>query len=137
MPQIIAEPFTYIGKSYLGKLFRPYLHLLIYSKARRAWQPVEMLVDTGADYTLLPRQYAEILGIDVFVDCRSKTTVGVGGSETVYQYKKLPIKINTWETKIPVGFLERDDLPPVLGRLGCLEAIELRMKNFKTTLNSQ
>ncbi|MFZ5366128.1 MAG: retropepsin-like aspartic protease [Patescibacteria group bacterium] len=136
MPQITFEPFTYKGKTFLGKIFRPYLHLLLYSKARKAWQPVEMLVDTGADYTLLPKRYAQILGIDLTSDCRTEITFGVGGTETVYQYKALSIKIGTWATKIPVGFLKRDDFPPVLGRLECLEAIELIMRDFKTILNS-
>lgn len=134
MPQIIAEPFTYKGKSYLGKIFRPYLHLFLYSKARKTWQPVEMLADTGADYTLLPKLFGPILGINFSTDCKAETTVGVGGSETVYQYKNLPIKISSWETKIPVGLLKRDDFPPVLGRLDCLEKLELMMKNFKTIL---
>lgn len=135
MPQIASEPFTYKGKTFLGKIFRPYLHLFLYSKARKTWQPVEMLVDTGADYTLLPKRYAQILGINLTTDCRIETTFGVGGTETVYQCKALSIKIGAWEKKIPVGFLKRDDFPPVLGRLACLEAVELITKDFKTILN--
>lgn len=134
MPQITSEPFTYKGKTYLGKIFRPYLHIFLYSKARRAWQPVEILVDTGADYTLLPKTYAQVLGIIFETDCRPEITVGVGGKETVYQYKKLPVKVGSWKTNVPVGFLNRDDFPPVLGRLNCLEDLELVMKDLKTIL---
>lgn len=134
MPPIASEPFAYRGKSYLGKIYRPYLHIFFYSKARKAWQPVEVLVDTGADYTLLPRRYAEILGINISTDCHPETTIGVGGTESVYQYKNLPIKINSWQTKIPAGFLERDGIPPVLGRLDALEILKLMMVNFRTIL---
>lgn len=38
-----------------------------------------MIVDTGADYTLLPRFMAEKLGINLEKDCKDFTTFGVGG----------------------------------------------------------
>lgn len=111
MPEVASEPFTYRGKSSLGKIYRPYLHIFLYSKARKAWQPVEILVDTGADYTLLPKRYAEILGINISSSCHVETTIGIGGTQKVYQYKNLAIKIGSWGKTIPIGFLNRDDLP--------------------------
>ncbi len=51
--------------------------------------------------------------------------MGVGGTETVYLFKKLPVRLGAWEAKVPVGFLSRDNVPPLLGRQGFLE--ELRV----------
>lgn len=132
MPEIAVFPFTFIGKTKLGEIYRPYAIVLAYSKVRNKWQPVEMVVDTGADYTLLPKRYSVILGIDLTRDCAAETTLGVGGVETVYQYKNLPVKLGNWEKKIPVGFLERDDVPALLGRLDCLEELNLNFKDRKT-----
>lgn len=129
MPKIASFPFTFIGKTKLGTIYRPYAIVAAYSNIRNKWQPLEMIIDTGADYCLFPKRYAGILGIDLIQDCIAETTLGVGGAETVYQYKKLPIKIGRWEKKIPVGFLERDDIPPLLGRLECLEILHLVFKN--------
>ncbi|MCX7785566.1 MAG: retroviral-like aspartic protease family protein [candidate division WOR-3 bacterium] len=127
----IAEfPFRKIGKEYLGIIRRPYATVLIKGK-NDEWLPIEMIVDSGADYTLLPKRYAEILGIDL-IDCVPKTTLGVGGSETVYLYKSLTIRLGKWQKKIPVGFLERDDIPALLGRLEFIEALEVTFKNFNT-----
>lgn len=123
--QKIRFPFTFIGKAKLGKIYRPYAVILIFSKLTNKWLPVEMVVDSGADYTLFPKRYAQILGIDINLDCLAETTLGVGGIETVYQYKRLPIKIDSWKQEIPVGFLERDDVPSLLGRLECLEKLRL------------
>lgn len=125
--QQIKFPFTFIGKTKLGKIYRPYATVLIFSKLTKKWLPVEMVVDSGADYTLLPKRYAQLLGIDLNLECQAETTLGVGGSETVYQYKGLPIKINNWEQEVPVGFLERDDVPSLLGRLECLEKLKLTL----------
>ena len=126
----VCFPFTFIEKTNLGRIYRPYATVFVFSKAREKWQPIQMIIDTGADYTLFPKRYAQILGIDLNLDCRPETTLGVGGAETVYQYKGLLIRIGTWEQRIPVGFLERDDVPPLLGRLNCLEIFKLIFQNL-------
>lgn len=132
--QIIKSPFKKIGRTDLGMIWRPFVGVSLLSKARKEWWPVEMLVDSGADYTMLPRRYADNLEIDLNVECSSITTSGIGGAETVYIYKGLEIKIGNWQKKVPVGFLERDDVPALLGRLDCLEVLEIILKNYQTTL---
>lgn len=129
----INFPFVFIEKTKLGKVYRPYATIYVFSKERKKWQPIQMIVDTGADYTLFPKRYAQILGIDLNLDCQSEITLGIGGAETVYQYKNLSVRMGRWEQKIPVGFLERDDVPPLLGRLVCLETFKLIFQNFVTT----
>jgi len=134
MPQVASFPFTFIGKTKLGIIYRPYAVVLAFSKIRSKWQPLEMIIDTGADYTLLPKRYAGILGINLSQDCIKEKTLGIGGTETVYQYKNLPVKINKWQKKIPVGFLKRDNVPPLLGRLECLEIFRLIFHEKKSLL---
>lgn len=129
MQKIASFPFTFVGKTKLGSMYRPYAIISAFSAARNKWQPLEMIIDTGADYSLFPKRYAGILGIDLVKDCFAETTLGIGGSESVYQYKDLPIKIGGLQKQIPVGFLERDDIPPLLGRLGCLEIFRLIFEN--------
>lgn len=128
--QIARFPFRKMSKEYFGIIRRPYATVLVKSK-QGEWLPVEMVVDTGADYTLLPRKYAGILGIN-FSDCLSKTSLGIGGSETVYLYKSLSIKMGNWQKEIPVGFLERDDIPPLLGRLEFIEALKVIFEDYET-----
>lgn len=126
-------PFTKIGKTYLGNVHRPYARIEISSDKVGEWVPIEAVIDTGADYTLLPRRYAFLLGIDLTVDCVPETTLGVGGSETIHLYKKgVKVRLKDWEGKVPLGFLERDDVPVLLGRLKCLEIFELIFKNRAT-----
>ena len=117
--------------SVLGIIQRPYAIVFIQSK-NKEWYPIEMLVDTGADYTLLPRKYAYILGIDLATECVAKTTLGIGGQETIYLYKSLSIKLGDWFRKIPVGFLERDDVPPLIGRLEFIEILKVIFENYTT-----
>lgn len=133
--KILSTPFQFRGEGYLGKIFRPYIQVLISSNKIDEWIPVEMIVDTGADYTLLPKRYAEILQINLKKECRLEKTYGVGGKEIVYQCRSnTKLKIGNFERVIPVGFLDRDNIPPLLGRLQALEALSLIMKDRITNL---
>ena len=134
MGKIIAEfPHKYIAKGYLGEIWRPYALCEMKVKGRDdVWAPITMIVDTGADYTLLPFIYADVLGIDLVKDCTAEKTFGIGGKETVYLYKGLDIKIANCRKTVPVGFLKKTDIPPLLGRLGFLETIKVVFHNRAT-----
>jgi len=108
--------FRAIPSEIFGLIYRPYVDVLLEKKDKSGWRKATMVVDTGADYTILPRSYADYLAIDVAQDCIAHDTHGVGGVETVYLYRGLLVKLGGFERKIPVGFLEKDDVPPLLGR---------------------
>lgn len=131
----VRSPFTYIGDTKLGTIYRPYIVIRAYSKRKKGWQQIEMIIDSGADYTLFPKRFSEILGVDLKRDCEIENTKGIGGKEKVYQYKKLPLMIGTWKKEVPVGFLGRNDIPPLLGRLKCLEKLDLGFKNFVSIIS--
>ena len=92
-----------------------------------------MLVDTGADYTLLPQHYASHLGIHLDRDRHVFETMGIGGSERVYLVRRWPMQLGPWEREIPLGFLTRNDIPPLLGRQACLETFRLTLFKYRTT----
>ena len=93
-----------------------------------------MIVDTGADYTVFPRSVAADLKMSIEKECREYLTKGVGGSERVFiSTKNVLIQIGDCTLKIPVGFLDRDDIPPLLGRQECLDIFELTFTNFFTS----
>lgn len=134
--RLVSSPFSFRGKGYLGKIYRPYLVIGISSKKIKEWIPLEVLVDTGADYTLFPQRYTGLLGIDIKNDCRLEKTYGIGGGETIHLCKdKAMIKIGSFEKTIPVGFLSRNNVPALLGRLGAVETLELVMKDRVTTFS--
>ena len=99
--------------------------VLFWSKIDKYWLSVQMVIDTGADYSLLPKFMAEKLGISLKKDCRIFHTRGVGGAEKVYFLPKTKVKLGHWERIIPVGFLDKDNIPPLLGRQKFLETFEV------------
>lgn len=91
-----------------------------------------MLVDTGADYTILPRYLASDLQIDLEKECQIFATQGIGGTERVYFLPKVTVKLGKWKRIIPVGFLDRDGIPPLMGRHLFIETFEVLFSSNHT-----
>lgn len=113
----------------LGTIYRPLAQIFFFAAAKNRWYETWMIVDTGADYTLLPKYFSQRLGVDLKRECQVFKTVGIGGSEKVYFLPRIKVKLGKWERYIPVGFLERDDIPPLMGR-------HLFMETFETLFSS-
>lgn len=91
-----------------------------------------MIVDTGADYTILPRFYVFDLGVNLNKDCRTYQTFGIGGNEKVYLLRNARVRLGKWKDSVPIGFLNRDDIPPLLGRQEFLEIFKVTLVNHIT-----
>jgi hypothetical protein len=133
----LSFPFEKVSSPIFGTVFRPVAWVSFWSKTKNEWIGIWMIVDSGADYTLLPRYMSEYLGINLKNDCKSFSTFGVGGQEAVFLYKKTKIKLGIWELTAPIGFLDNDSIPPLLGRQGFMEKFATLFSNHKTIFSDQ
>lgn len=134
----LTFPFEKTKSSLFGSIYRPVAQVYFYSETKKRWYETWMIVDTGADYTLLPKYFSERLGIDLKRDCKAFNTSGIGGSEKVYLNSKIKARLGSWERIIPVGFLGRDEIPPLLGRHKFFETFESHFSsNHKLTFSSK
>lgn len=122
----ISFPFKEEASSIFGKVHRPIAEVYFKHKSRNLWRHITMIVDTGADYTLLPYFLADPLGVNLITDCRLINTQGVGGSSKVYLFKrKIKLRLGEYTKEVPVGFLANDYIPPLLGRQEFLESFRV------------
>ncbi|MBI3913404.1 MAG: retropepsin-like domain-containing protein [Chloroflexi bacterium] len=96
------------------------------------WIPISMIVDTGADYSILPRSFATLLGIDLAVDCIEHRTLGIGGSEKIFLCRCQIVRLGKYRRTVPLGFLDRETGPTLLGRHECLETFRVIFGEHKT-----
>ena len=120
-----------------GSVSRPVVLVALWSQKIQGWVRVVALVDTGADYTLLPHHYARHLGIRLDRDAQVFDTMGVGGRARVYVVRHWPMQLGHWRREIPLGFVTRDDLPPLFGRHACLETFKLTLDRHRTTFTNR
>jgi len=120
------------GKSLFGQIMRPIAKVNLTSPTTDNSVDVWMIVDTGADYTILPRHFYEKLRISLEKDCFKETTYGIGGEGTVCFFKNtIKAKIGDKERDIPIAFLDSNEVPALMGRLGFLETFDTDfLKNF-------
>lgn len=115
-------PYENVGKIEFGHIWRPIAKVTLKSPANRYWINLWMIVDSGADYTIIPRHFSQKLRISLEHDCIKDETSGVGGSQIVYFLKaKIQARLNHFERKIPLAFFDNNEVPALLGRLGFLE----------------
>lgn len=91
-----------------------------------------MVIDTGADFTILPKYLASDLGISLKSDCLVDTTKGVGGEQTIYLVKdRVKARIGRIRREVPIAFFSTNDLPPLLGRMGFLETFDTEFQKSR------
>lgn len=121
----VKFPYESIGKDKFGYIYRPLAKVTLQSPITNRLMEIWMVVDTGADYTILPRLFSEKLRISLEKDCDKDVASGVGGEETIYFYKKkVKVRIGPLERTIPIAFFDTNDVPALMGRLGFLETFD-------------
>lgn len=118
--------YKYIGKCVFGEVYRPVAEVTFYCKGNSLPLSLWMVVDSGADYSILPRYMADKLGISLTKDCTSDMTSGVGGQKKTYFLKeKVKAKLGKISKEVPIAFIDSNEVPPLLGRLGFMELFEI------------
>ena len=125
-------PFEHITTNRFGEVFRPYAKIQVFKKDLKVYVNRILVVDTGADFTIFPRKDAFLFGIDLEKETIREKTFGIGGKERIFLYKNLRVKLGNKELRIPVGFLDRNDVPALLGRQHFLELFKVSFENHKT-----
>ncbi len=122
---VIKFDYEYVDQGFFGQVFRPVALVSFRSPKSALWTNIWMIVDTGADFTILPKYVSKDLKISLENDCIVDTTKGVGGEQAIYLCKnKITAKIGNVSRIVPLGFFGNDEVPPLLGRLGFLETFD-------------
>lgn len=118
--------FEYRAESYFGKIYRPYAKVSLKSQNENLWIDEWMIVDTGADFTTLPRYLSSALGVNIENDCLVGSTSGVGGEQTIYILKKrVETRVGNFLRNVPIAFFDNNQVPSLMGRLGFIDTFDL------------
>jgi len=132
----ISFPFQEIPSQLFVMLYRPVATVNFQHKTTKLWIPVRMIIDTGADCTILPKSFARSLGINLAKDCARYHASGIGERENVFLYDDQIVRLGKYVRKIPISFLDRDEGPALLGRQAFFETFRVLFENHATTFES-
>ena len=110
------------GSATFEKVLRPLINLEIYSAIDEEWYIVEdMLVDSGADLSLLPYRQGKLFILDIESGKEIEIRGIVPYSKLTVYLHRLKFRIGQMEFDAPAGISESDDVPPILGRVDALD----------------
>lgn len=131
--------FPYIEKEsrVLGKVLRPLIKIRIFSEKYKDWETIDnVLVDTGADLTVIPRFIGEGIISDITTGEYAEIKGIVPTSLLIAFVHRLKIKAADKEFETKVAIADSNDVPPILGRYEALDLFNLEFKKGKELILS-
>jgi hypothetical protein len=99
---------------------------------------VFMLLDSGADLSLIPYSAGEAIGLELDMENRSEVQ-GIGEGSIPYILSEVKIEIGVVEASVRIGWALIEEIPLILGRLDVFQQFSVEFREFedKIILNHQ
>jgi hypothetical protein len=121
----IEFPYKEEESNVFKSIKRPRIKLKIFSEVGKDWIVIdEVLADTRADFSVLPRYVGEMLVKDITTGKYIEIKGVVPGVRLVAYIHNLKIKINDKEFEAPVALADSDDVPMIFGRVKSLDLFD-------------
>lgn len=112
-----------------GTIYRPIVEFEV--KTNVGWIRIMAYLDSGADITLLPTSFLDLLDIE-FKEEDIKEIGGVGGSKVPIVLENAELRICSKEINVKVAIALVKDTPYLLGREGVFKHFEICFRKNKT-----
>lgn len=106
-----------------GVIWKPYVTVRI-SFGEKTFR-CEMLLDSGADITLIPKRVGDYLGFEVEKEAIREVR-GIGEGAVPYIVKHVKIKIGEDEIEPRIGWALIEEVPFLLGRLDIFDQFDIK-----------
>jgi hypothetical protein len=111
----------------LGDILRPVAQLQIKSE-KSGWFPIIMYIDSGADISLVPRNFGSLLGLDLRKNLGQIRGIGEAIVPLSLQIVKLRIEKHEIKVKIAVALI--NEVPYVLGRYDFFKLFKISFQEY-------
>ncbi|MGA2387288.1 MAG: hypothetical protein ABSG33_12245 [Candidatus Bathyarchaeia archaeon] len=113
----------------LGEILRPIAQLEIKSE-KSDWYPVIMYVDSGADISLVPRNFGLLLGLDLTQNLGQIR--GIGEAIVPLSLQDIILRIEEQEMQVRIAVALINEVPYVLGRYDFFKLFNISFQECKS-----
>jgi len=128
---MIEFPFEKRYSDNLGKILKPYIPVNIIGPKKSV--NIFMLLDSGADISMIPYSVGEIIGLDLDMEKHSEVQ-GIGESSVPYILSNIKLNIREFKLSIRVGWALIEEVPFILGRLDFFQAFSVEFRSFENKI---
>ena len=115
----------------LGEILKPIIPVTIIGPKRNL--NIFMLLDSGADLSLIPYSVGETIGLELDFENRSEVQ-GIGEGSVPYILTKIKLKIEKVEISARVGWALIEEVPFILGRLDLFQKFSIEFREFENKI---
>lgn len=123
---MIEFPFIEFETEDLGKILKPFAFVKLVN-GKRTLAKYPLLIDSGADVTLVPKSTGKKLGLKLKDKSEIKFLGGISGSVPVV-YKTIDLRIENIKFSTRIAWAQIEDVPPVLGRIDIFDKFDIEFK---------
>ncbi len=128
---MIEFQFEKIYSKRLGQILKPIVPVTIIGTKRGI--NVFMLLDSGADLSLIPYSAGQAIGLELDIKARGEVQ-GIGEGSIPYILSQVRIKIGDVETPARIGWVLIEDVPLILGRLDVFRSFVVEFREFENRI---
>lgn len=111
----------------LGDILRPVAQLEIKSE-KSDWFPLIMYIDSGADISLVPRNFGSLLGLDLTKNLGQIR--GIGEAIVPLSLQDVKLRIEKHEIKVKIAVALINEVPYVLGRYDFFKLFKISFQEY-------
>ena len=128
---MIEFPFEPRQSRRFGEILKPIIPVRVSGPARSV--NVFMLLDSGADLSMLPYSVGETLGMRLDIGTRSEVQ-GIGEGTVPYVPGEVDLQIGGIVLHVRVGWALIEEVPFLLGRLDVFRELVIEFREFENKL---
>ncbi|MBI2358802.1 MAG: retropepsin-like domain-containing protein [Deltaproteobacteria bacterium] len=124
---MIEFPFERMRSQRFGEILKPVIPVRLSGPARPV--NVFMLVDSGADLSMLPYSVGETIGLALDMSTRSEVQ-GIGDGTVPYVLGDVDLEVGGINLHARVGWALIEEVPLLLGRLDIFSELAIEFREF-------
>lgn len=125
---MIVFPFEKRYSRQLGSIWKPMIPVTLIGPKRSV--KLFMLLDSGADLSLVPYSVGEALGLELDIQKRSEIQ-GIGEGSVPYILSQGTLQIGKLKVPIRIGWALIEEVPLILGRLDVFRHFAVEFREFE------
>ena len=128
---MITFPFKKRQSNRLGEVLKPLIPVRLVGP--ESSETVLMLLDSGADLSLIPYSVGEAIGLEPDMSRRSEIQ-GVGEGSVPYILSRVQISIGATKVPVRIGWTLIEEVPLLLGRLDVFRHFAIEFRTFENEI---